>query len=224
MTVQYLPAKLKTGYCSAGNHDGCKARTVTPWFGKIWLCPCTCHEPTTKEEKMIASAIEMGINPADLGLEVPSNAPVVVRTQSPLLPPLPPVIGNKENRKTEVLPVIPPDDEVNFNSTAGRAAKGELEYRVKRVCDEFVSGALVTEKGVLTPVIIADRINPDNPPSSGAIGAVFDRWQAMGFAETARKPVRFIRYTDDALRYGLQQMKKRSKWNRKSEAARFHER
>ena len=40
---------------------------------------------------------------------------------------------------------------------------------------------------------------------------MFDRWVKLGFAVIEKKPTRFVRYTDEGIKFGLDRMKERSK-------------
>jgi hypothetical protein len=90
----------------------------------------------------------------------------------------------------------------------GRRAKGLLEDEVRYVCNKFMSGEI---EGPMTPKLIAQLVDENEPPSVGAIGAIFDRWVKLGFAETGKQPVRFISYTVEGMSMGLEKMKARAK-------------
>ena len=220
MTVAYSDLAMLCGFCNNSNHESC-VKSTTPWFGKVWTCPCSCNESAQADRKLLDMAREMGIDPATLGLGR-NTAPPAQRTQ-PLLatPPIPtPSLKDHVSVDQEPLPLTPPDHDIDFAPTkSGRYARGELEYRVKQVCDEFAIGAIFSSASGITPVQVSERIDPDNPPSVGAIGAVFDRWNQIGFAETAKSPVRFVRYTDDGLRRGYARIKAAYKRAGKSEAS-----
>lgn len=99
----------------------------------------------------------------------------------------------------------------------GRAARGELESWVLTTCQEWVAEQYAE---MATPANIAQEIGRRegiNPPSVGAIGAVFDRWAAIGFAVCDRKPVRFIKFTEEGERLGLYVLKEKFKIKSKSE-------
>lgn len=79
----------------------------------------------------------------------------------------------------------------------GRKARGQLEYEVLAICREWSQG--VWEWEHCTPKVVSERIgkvNSAEPPSVGAIGAIFDRWEKLGFARQAKKPVRFLEFVD----------------------------
>jgi hypothetical protein len=93
----------------------------------------------------------------------------------------------------------------------GRSGRGELEQQVDAVCKVW----LIDNPGVLcTPKYISVQIENDfgiRQPSVGAIGAVFDRWTELGYADCQRKPVRFVKFTDDGLKLGLEGCKERAR-------------
>lgn len=104
-------------------------------------------------------------------------------------------------------------------TASGRAAPGELELWVKQQCDIWL---VEQERFPCTPAYLAEAIGKDQgikPPSVGAITAVFNRWEKLGFAVIASKPARFVKYTDDGVRLGLEGCKMRYKQKRKSAEA-----
>ena len=102
-----------------------------------------------------------------------------------------------------------PLDVVKFaqfeDTPSGKRARGQLEDEVLYVCSQFSRGELDEE--ILTPAIIGALIDESNPPSVGAIVAVFNRWTKIGFANYAQKPLRFESFTAAGLERGLQKMK-----------------
>lgn len=47
----------------------------------------------------------------------------------------------------------------------------------------------------LSPKTLAAMIDPENPPSTGAIYSVLKRWEGAAQVDMAESPVRFIRFT-----------------------------
>lgn len=84
-----------------------------------------------------------------------------------------------------------------FHETdSGRRARGALEYQVLEACNKAMD--VWPDELEITPRRIAEYIGNKQggePPSSGAVDAVWKRWVKMGFAETASNPVRFVDYT-----------------------------
>lgn len=108
--------------------------------------------------------------------------------------------------------VIPVTLAKAFQPTAtGRAARGELESWVRTFCDEY----LVEKYGdFCTPKFVAEHVGKAqgiNPPSQGAVDAVFARWASIGFAVILKKPTRFVGYTPDGIKLGLEAMKLRER-------------
>jgi hypothetical protein len=114
----------------------------------------------------------------------------------------------------EVVPVAEvtvPEVTVTINTTLvpapssnGQRKHGELEQQVYDVIKEWLSPTSIYDWKFCTPVLIANAINEKRPPSTGAIGAVFDRWSRTGFAIIEKKPVRFVELTEEARQLGLQ--------------------
>jgi hypothetical protein len=151
---------------------------------------------------------EAGIAPPPAA--VPS--PAVMMPSQPFAPARPSVLNDIVAPKVESqFPgLTPPDPVRSFDQTdTGRKARGELAYEVKRVCDEWVRG--LVDADTLTPAVIASVIDEGNPPSTGAIVAVFQRWEKWGFAMIAQKPWRFLSYTPDGLKLGVAALETRYK-------------
>lgn len=209
--------KFKTGFCSNGWCEGTKP---TDWKGnavptcKFYMtCPCKCHDEVgklfeaTETERILVDA--SGYSTPARTYWMPSDDP---------LPPLSTVNGNPvaeiiespapDRVPTRVAPTFTP-------TPTGRAARGELESWVEEVCNAW----LVDEPDFhCTPAFIAEEIAKTKgitPPSVGAIGSVFNRWVELGFAECAKKPVRFVRYTEDGLKLGLAAIKERVRRQKK---------
>lgn len=211
---------LKSGYCSNGWCEGTKAKT---WRGDpaptciFWEnCPCLCHDVVSQmfetagmERIPVESS---GYVPDHGGFWMPTdedrarwaaekvarsnvsgpNAPVVLESPAP--------------------GIVPASVARTFKPTAsGRTARGELETWINRIC-----GAWVVEKypWPCTPVYISDRVAIEEGipnPSTGAVSSVLNKWEILGYAVIARKPIRFMGYTEDGIRLGLEAMKDKVK-------------
>lgn len=207
---------FKTGFCASGWCEGTRAKT---WRGdpaptcEFWeTCNCECHDMVSKMFAM-SEMERIPVNNSayvheDGGFKRPSqdeiareaaerrhrldgaapSAPVVIESPAP--------------------GVVPPLMARSFRPTAtGRAARGELEAQVNRVC-----GVWIVEKypWPCTPLWISETIAKDegiNPPSTGAITSCFNKWIELGFAVIRRKPLRFEHYTEEGIRLGLEAMK-----------------
>jgi len=110
-----------------------------------------------------------------------------------------PTVGTNGAPAPASAPVATPWTRSFDTTPTGRRAKGQLEYDVLKVCDEFTQNVYDWEH--CTPRLVAERIgviNATEAPSTGAVNAVWDRWEKLGFAEQAKKPSRFVRFTEDA--------------------------
>jgi hypothetical protein len=87
----------------------------------------------------------------------------------------------------------------------GRAAKGALEAQVWEQCVVFAKAGIPATPKMLSN-LIADKYHIATP-STGAIGAVFDRWVKLGFAEKNNRPVQFLRFTGEGTWQELEKMK-----------------
>jgi hypothetical protein len=210
----YHILSMKTGYCSSGWCEGTKARD---WRGRpvatcrfFMTCPCECHEMLWRMAAMTETERILHDNPEYVHPErafwLPDDDPESWHS----IP--------REEEKTPVYQESPVPDAVpptlvkEFTpTTTGRAARGELESWVKEQCDIWLIEGYQRK---CTPVWIAEQIGLDKgikEPSVGAIGAVFDRWVKLGFAVIEKKPTRFIQYTPDGVRLGLDRMKDQAK-------------
>lgn len=221
-----------TGWCNSGYHEGTKPKDAS---GKavrtchiIMRCPCDCH---TQVEKMF----EISGLPR-IHLDNPEWMPVKSPYWMPSWEDLAPIttssttdgVGTPDDIEGPplVAPVpayaVAPHRERTFAPTAsGRTAKGELESWVKNVCDQWLMND-IDNREPLTPSRISRVIGSDQgikDPSSGAVDAVLKRWIKLGFATVEFKPTRFIGYTEDGLKYGLDALKKRAKMNAKVAAS-----
>lgn len=202
-----------TGQCLSEWHEGTKPKD---WTGKpvqvctAWTsCKCECHVVISK---MFAEA---GMD--RVPLDNPEYVPVKRTWWMPSDDKQTTLEEKAAEGKIEIIEspapdLVPATVKRDFAPTpTGRAGRGELEFWVKKTCDDWV---VEGERVVCTPAYVSDEIarrEGIKPPSVGAIGAVFDRWVAYGFAIIERKPVRFLGYTEDGKKYGLETMKARHK-------------
>lgn len=201
--------KFKTGYCNNGWCEGSKAKDwrgdPVPTCKFTVTCPCGCHD-VLDELFALTGAQRL----------VVESSGYVRPERSYWMPSDDPTMGLSSADGDTVAPylespmpdAVPGTLAVPFKPTpTGRAARGELEAWVKEACDIW----LVDQPGVrCTPTYLAEEIARSKgitPPSVGAIGAVFDRWTALGFAVCTKKPVQFVKYTEDGIKLGLERMK-----------------
>lgn len=204
---------IKTGFCLDGNCEGTNRKSPSGRSMKtcdfIETCPCNCHDELAKlfeltgQDRIVVDS--SGYAPEPRTFWMPSDDPL-------------PVLSSDTAPDTLAIIESPAPDRVpatiarTFTPTpTGRAARGELELWVKQQCDIW----LIDEPGEpCTPSYLAEEIARDQgitPPSVGAISAVFERWVKLGFAVIEKKPTRFVRYTEDGVKFGLEKMKAEAK-------------
>lgn len=205
-----------TGFCSSGWHEGDEA---TNYAGKpaptckfYLTCPCKCHVELDKMFNMAEKMREL-VNRSeyvpDLGGFVIPEWSAYHMSSSDNDTDTPPVL------ESPAPGIVPASLARDFGPTAtGRAARGELESWVKSKCDEW---KIEEYQFDCTPKWIAEEISTDlgiKAPSVGAISAVFERWEKLGFAKVGKKPTRFFDYTEDGIKLGLDKMKANAKRQR----------
>lgn len=217
--------KHKTGFCANGNCEGSakkspsgRAMKTCSWWKR---CPCDCHK--TYDMMFGMSGMERvlvdnsGYSPDHGQFKMPTleermamiassmvgghTAPTVIESPAP--------------------EVVPPTVARSFAPTAtGRAARGELAAWVKLECDVWL---IDNPEYSCTPAYLSEAIAKTQglgkAPSVGAVDAVLKRWAEIGFAVMEKKPTRFIKYTDDGVKLGLEGCLERAKRNRRSKAA-----
>ena len=219
---------IRTGFCENGNCEGTNKKSYSgkamPTC-KFWkTCACTCHtsyDMMFKMSEMERQVVDnSGYSPdrgdfvmptleerlAEHVLSAPVTAPRTAYVESPA-PDLVPATLQRSYAPT----------------TTGRAAAGELESWVKKQCDIWVIED--SENDIwytCTPAYLAEKIAETEgikAPSVGAISAVFDRWVKIGFADCQKKPTRFVGYTEQGKRLGLEGCKEKAKRARRSAEA-----
>lgn len=217
--------RYKSGFCNNINKVAqCEGtKPVTPSGAPMPVCldwehcPCDCHALVTSMYEMTG----MERQPAEQSVEYFESVQAQAQANSLMLDAVyamttrsralssaggPDVHPGDEGPAT--VPPSPEDSPVSapvpalparpvFTPTpTGRRARGQLEYDVLQICTEYALG--VFEWEACTPKLVAERIGAMNavePPSTGAINAVWDRWEKIGFAEQAKKPSRFVSFT-----------------------------
>lgn len=202
-----------SGFCAVGAHEG--AKKLSPggtlfrpcpgayfYMGGGGECKCDCHTAFKQIRELMASmqvntgSDDLSDRPRDGGTPDPTHTPVPV-TSSVSVEPSPFAHTNAG------LTIPPPRPSVitggkSFKATpSGRAAKGELEEKVRvqlaKVCS--ANADMVAMTG-LTPKVLSVAIDDDKPPSQGAIHAILIRWEQKGLVELGTKPFRFLKFTD----------------------------
>jgi hypothetical protein len=218
--------KYKTGFCSNGFCEGVSVKS--PRTGKpmkhceAWqTCGCQCHVGVDKlfiMTKMPRVHQDMsGYSPPHSPYKMPTaEERALLHAAAKSSTPDKPVVVIESPAPG----LVPPTIQREFKETpTGRAGRGQLEYRVKEFCDEYLVATLDL---ACTPKAVAEGIAKKygiEPPSQGAVDAVFKRWVALDFAMVASKPTRFIGYTPEGAKLGLEAMKVQAKQRAKSKEA-----
>lgn len=199
---------MKTGYCANGWCEGIKAVSFqgTPCpTCKFWLhCPCSCHD-------LVTQMFIVQERPRQL-LENSEYKPI--RTFSILT--LEERAAAKAKRRSEERLVRLNEASLfsksnSVHSLSGRTRRGLLDQWVELQCKLWL---LDSSSKDCTPSWISEHIAmcEDVPaPSVGAIDAVLKRWIEIGFAEIAKKPARFVSFTAEGKRLGLDVLKEKYK-------------
>lgn len=205
-----------TGFCGTGSHEGMRPKSFSgkplktcPGVFDFGTCGCKCHADLDKLFEMSGMARVIQENPE----YIPEHVVVIM-----------PTVEERAARfsKRDAVPAVvlesplpgrvPATIERSFApTTSGRAARGELELWVKKICDAWI---LEQPEDMCSPQYISDRIASERnikAPSVGAINAVFERWVKIDYALVARRPVRFIGYTPAGVEHGLEGLKEKAR-------------
>lgn len=200
-----------SGYCGIGSCEGTSPTSFTGKPMKVCvaydICTCSCHK---KFDSMYQKIHEPRVGhqnpnyepapPIDLTwMDEPNAGPVQVITAPPKVE-----YADKPSELTPGLLESAREFEPTYD---GYRRRGQLEAEVQRVCNRAMLGEFDEN---CTAKFVAEQIDPDNPPSTGAIGAVFKRWESYGYAVINKHPVYFKRLTIEGMRDGLEVCKKRS--------------
>lgn len=97
----------------------------------------------------------------------------------------------------------------DFTDPERRLPKGYLGLDVFNICKRYLAGEFKMSEGYyLTPHYVAKFIMADNPGSTkkvstGAIAAIFDRWEEWNFALIRQNPIAFEDFTAHGREVGL---------------------
>lgn len=231
-----MKKKLISGFCANGFHEGTKPRGPKSGMPMaictVWeTCSCDCHVKITEMYESLNLPREEAMqNPEYVEWARAERAKFV----------MPDPVSSRFDGLSSIDGPIPHDDDEEaatglgtgtlgtlptrapvpvvprFAPTpTGRRARGQLEADVLKVCQDFYHN--VFEWEFCTPKLVAEEIGRRHaiePPSTGAIDAVWDRWLALGFAYRERKPSRFTGFvgsSDFSYLEGLKVQKKRAK-------------
>ena len=216
--------KHMTGFCNdsgkPGQHEGQKPRSggkplpTCPFWQE---CPCVCHQNVDMLFEVTGMERQEVPNPEyapvhgefvmpDVTFDPIGNAAVTSddtsdgsNPQEIVATPHAPVLAPLAARRTDT----------------GRAARGGLEAQVWDACSHITEHP-ITPKAVGEWIVERYKIPT---PSSGAINAVWDRWVKLNFAEQAKKPNRFVKFTGSGTWEELSRMKASIKRQQKSAAS-----
>jgi hypothetical protein len=226
MAAEVKVRKHRTGFCSNGQCEGTKPKGVNGSPMKtctFWQeCPCNCHKQITQMFEMAGLPRVAQDNPeyrVDRSEFVMPDP--VIQTYEEIIEQVQNQFADKpyyQEFAEKFTPQVqlPPSAPKTYSETpSGRTAKGQLEDWVKQACDVWIAEKY---SWPCTPSYLSGTIADVEKvptPSTGAIGAVFNRWEELGFAVIGKKPIRFTAYTEEGMRLGLAAMKVRAKANRK---------
>ena len=208
--------KYPTGFCASGFHEGTRAHDAAGKAAVVCLhwkeCPCSCHSDIDSLFAMTGQLRVSQENPEYITPKSPYWVPSL--EERAMLHASSNSGGSNDPIKEESpLPdAIPATVRRAFAPTpTGRAGRGQLETWVKEACDEWI---VEEYKDFCSPSWVASWIvsNKGVPTQSqGAVDAVFVRWTKIGFARVEKKPTRFLGYTEDGIKLGLDALKLRFK-------------
>lgn len=216
--------KLITGMCHAGWHEGTKAkdhRGTSVQVCMFWkTCPCQCHKDIDALYALSGQDRMAQENPEYIAPKSPYWVPTLEerallnassngakrsepsRIESPMPEAIPATVGR------------------SFAPTpTGRSGRGQLEIWVKEACDEWI---VEEYKDFCSPSWVADWVVKNKgvgTQSQGAVNAVFERWIKINFARVVKKPTRFLGYTEEGIKYGLDALKLKAKTESKRKAS-----
>jgi hypothetical protein len=212
-----IQSRYVTGFCNVGLHEGTSPTSPSGKPMKVCVahevCTCHCHKFFTDMYKT-AGVVRVchqnpryePAHPVDLTwLDDVRKAALLaasVRRPEPIEQP------------SSVLPSLVETANSFTPTEDGHRARGQLEMEVQRICFEYLAGDSDFCDEPLTTAACAEQINPDSPPSSGAVGAVFDRWEKIGYAIIHHKPIFFAGLTLDGMAHGLGYCKDKAKGKR----------
>lgn len=209
----------KSGYCSVGHHEGGRYPGPSGKLNKTchMIETCTCDHPQCHQfyDRMFEASGQVRtvvdnsgyvreIMHFEMPVPVVVEAPSILSTEARELPP-----DTLESVAPGLAPPVRPH--VWTPTPSGRAGRGELESQVNLTCTAWL---VDQDRVACTPKYISEEIAKREgikPPSVGAIDACFKRWEEIGYAIIARKPTRFTGFTEDAVKWGLDELKRRSK-------------
>lgn len=227
-TIQKVP--YITGFCGNGahegaikfTHNGARLRSCSGDYtiqGKLYRCRCDCHDAfrqiaeitglTTQSTgsfdligQMFSPSSFIDVDPLGGIPTQREGEPLADTTEakaSPSDPPTPPVpfIPAQPSGFRMFSPVSVPE----FKPTkTGQRARGQLEAQVAKVTLQWFKNQDSSSPRPMKPDECAMLVNPSSPPSSGAVYAIFKRWETQAYCKLGSKPFRMTELTEQGLR------------------------
>lgn len=217
----------KSGFCSVGHHEGGRYPGPSGRLNKTctMIDTCTCDDPKCHSffNKMFEAAGQTRIAVDNSGYEAePHTFLLPERTilAAPSILSSPAPVDTPDVLESVAPGHVPPVRRASYGPTSsGRAARGELEHQVNQTC---ITYSVEEYRVHCTPQFVSQEIAKTygiKEPSTGAVDAVFKRWEQIGYAEIGRKPTRFIKFTEKGVELGLDRMKEQAKHQNKAKAA-----
>lgn len=203
----------KTGFCDNGHCEGTAPVSYTGKPIKVCvayeICECDCHKKFNKMYEMADVPRRLHQNPNYIPYEYPDMSEYFAVSHEEVETLSGGVVDTPEPRErpSTTAPGLLESARTFTGTPSGYRQRGQLEVEVQQICNRGMLGEFDEH---LTPKLIAEMIDPDNPPSTGAIGAVFNRWERIGYARIHRKPLYFQGLTVEGMRDGLETLKRKS--------------
>ncbi|QDF18281.1 hypothetical protein SEA_DAKITI_68 [Gordonia phage Dakiti] len=204
----------KTGFCDIGSCEGTAPVSPSGKPMKVCtmheICECSCHTKFDRMYKMANTERRVHQNPNYVPYQYPDLSEYLTPTVELEGASLSVGVDARvpRERPSESAPGLLELAPVYTGTPTGQRQRGQLEAEVQQVCHRAMMGEF---DELMTPQVIAELIDHENPPSTGAIGAVFNRWERIGYAKIHRKPLYFQHLTVEGMRDGLEALRRRAK-------------
>lgn len=209
-----------TGHCGIGNHEGTKnlssRGTLFPSctgeyvysLGILITCMCWCHEMfkmakalqspastdvvTDTSEPQTAASVEMNATSAPTHTDSSAHDDTNVNAFYVKVLEHQDLTLQVYRFVSHHVFGVKGDKSLTDKTVNGRRPRGSLDINVEAICRLKFDGFIPNE---LTPQNVGLLIDPLNPPSAGAIHAVFTRWRMAGYCTLSAKPVTLTGFT-----------------------------
>jgi hypothetical protein len=205
-------APYKSGLCGIGAHEGDNPKNR--WGNSLPTCTCTSQQCACDCHKKLDQMFEMtgqpritlnfsSYTPDKGGFVMPDWNEIAKERVSSRINGTATAPRRIESADPATVPATIRRDYADTPS--GRMAPGKLEDYVKEACDDWWANFPLS---FCSPAWVCDWILDhklvEKRPSEGAVNSVFNRWEKIGFAVIARKPVRFQGYTQRGVELTLE--------------------